>query len=398
MQIEEQSPAAICPECGTRLGAGFSSDLGRCMICLLRVGFESGNAASSAEMFRPTVDRLGTYRIERRDDGTLWELGRGAMGVTYRAIDTSLRRSVALKLIDSEWIKRGVEARERFMREARAAAALRHVNVATVYQFGVHEETGQYFCAMELVEGETLETRVRRSGPLDAVPAIEIALQVSSALTAAEKQGLVHRDLKPANLMLVGQEDEVTVKVIDFGVAKALADEPDAMGLTHGGFVGTPAFASPEQFTSAPVDVRSDIFSLGAALWYLLTGQTPFPGATVEQIRASQESRALPLGQLKAARVPRCLVSVLVAMLAREPAARPAIRELAARLQVCRAKLLDRWKIARRVALAAILIAITISAASLLFRPSTPTASSSSGRATISAKSVAVLPFENAGG
>ena len=194
----------------------------------------------------------------------LWELGRGAMGVTYRATDTSLQRPVALKLIDAEWIKRGAEARERFMREARAAAALRHPNVAAVHQFGVHEESGQYFCAMELVEGETLETRVRRTGPLDALTAIEIALQVTSALAAAEKQGLVHRDLKPANLMLVGAEDEsLTVKVIDFGVAKALAEKADAMGLTHGGFVGTPAFASPEQFTDAPVDVRSDIYSLG---------------------------------------------------------------------------------------------------------------------------------------
>ena len=136
----------------------------------------------------------------------LWELGHGAMGVTYRAIDTSLQRPVALKLIASEWVKRGAEARERFMREARTAAALRHPNVATVYHFGIREENGQCFCAMELVEGETLETRVRRTGPLDALTTIDIALQVSSALTAAEKQGLVHRDLKPANLMLVDAE------------------------------------------------------------------------------------------------------------------------------------------------------------------------------------------------
>src|SRR4029434_5223588 len=122
---------------------------------------------------------------------------------TYRALDTSLRRAVALKLIDSEWVKRGAEARERFMREARTAASLRHPNVATVYHFGIREENGQCFCAMELVEGETLETRVRRTGPLDALTTIDIALQISSALATAEKQGLVHRDLKPANLMVV---------------------------------------------------------------------------------------------------------------------------------------------------------------------------------------------------
>ena len=188
------------------------------------------------------------------------------MGVTYRAVDTSLQRPVALKLIDSEWVKRGAEARERFMREARTAASLRHPNVATVYHFGIREENGQCFCAMELVEGETLEMRVRRTGPLDALTTIDIALQVSSALAAAEKQGLVHRDLKPANLMVVerrragcersrnpgdAEESDAVVKVIDFGVAKALVEKPDAMGLTHGGFVGTPAFASPEQFTDA---------------------------------------------------------------------------------------------------------------------------------------------------
>src|SRR5262245_35619886 len=303
----QATSAAICPECGTRLEGGFSRGLGRCMICLLRVGFDDAEEPDET-LFAAVTDRLGNYRIEHHDDGTAWELGHGAMGVTYRAIDTSLQRPVALKLIASEWVKRGAEARERFMREARAAAALRHPNVATVYHFGIREENGQCFCAMELVEGETLETRVRRTGPLDALTTIEIALQVSSALAAAEKQGLVHRDLKPANLMLVAADSEadasnsrqseirgIVVKVIDFGVAKALAEKPDVMGLTHGGFVGTPAFASPEQFTDAPVDVRSDIYSLGATLWYLLTGNRPFQGTTIEQIRASQRSRVLPL-------------------------------------------------------------------------------------------------------
>src|SRR6516165_12450677 len=348
MQAQATS-AAICPECGTRLEGGFSPNLGRCMICLLRVGFDDVEEPDET-LVGAVADRLGNYRIERGDDGTAWELGRGAMGVTYRAVDTSLQRPVALKLVASEWVKRGAEARERFMREARTAAALRHPNVATVYHFGIREENGQCFCAMELVEGETLEMRVRRTGPLDALTTIDIALQVSSALDIAEKQGLVHRDLKPANLMFVStaldasdsspgkaEEVETVVKVIDFGVAKALAERPDAMGLTHGGFVGTPAFASPEQFTDAPVGVRSDIYSLGATLWYLLTGRRPFEGATIEQIRASQRSRALPIEQLKAARVPSRLTSLLVSMLASEPAARPTVRTLTLQLQDGRA-------------------------------------------------------------
>ena len=233
MQTQATS-VAVCPECGTRLDGGFSRGLGRCMICLLRIGFDGVEEPDEAA-FTSVEDRLGNYRIERRENGSLWELGRGAMGITYRAVDTSLKRPVALKLIDSEWAKRGAEARERFMREARTAASLRHPNVATVYHFGIREENGQCFCAMELVEGETLEMRVRRTGPLDALTTIDIALQVSSALAAAEKQGLVHRDLKPANLMLVAvapdtddsipgkaEKAETVVKVIDFGVAKAL--------------------------------------------------------------------------------------------------------------------------------------------------------------------------------
>src|SRR5215510_6727385 len=315
MQAQATS-AAVCPECGTRLEGAFSRNLERCMICLLRIGFDDAEEPNE-NLFAPVTDRLGNDRVERHDDGAHWELGRGAMGVTYRAVDTSLQRPVALKLIDSERVKRGTEARERFMREARTAASLRHPNVATVYHFGIREENGQCFCAMELVDGETLETRVRRTGPLDALTTIDIALQITSALATAEKQGLVHRDLKPANLMVVEADSEadvrksggveapgIVVEVIHFGVAKALGEKPDVMGLTHGGFVGTPAFASPEQFTDAPVDVRSDIYSLGATLWYLLTGHRPFKGATIEEIRASQHSRALPMEQLKAARVP----------------------------------------------------------------------------------------------
>ena len=271
------------------------------------------------------------------------------------------------------------------MREARAAAALRHPNVATVYQFGVREETGQFFYAMELVEGETLEERVRRLGPLDVLTTIDIALQVTAALEAAEERGLVHRDLKPGNLMLVARDDSgeqvgsdrssprecaprtdgirsamiPTIKVIDFGVAKAVAEKTNAMALTHGGFVGTPAFASPEQFTNAPVDVRSDIYSLGVTLWFLLTGHMLFSGRTIEEIQDARRSKPLPIDQLKAARVPRRFVSLLTSMLAIEPAARPAgARELSARLQAIRASITGRGKTAVRLALAAAIVGL----------------------------------------
>src|SRR5215831_18277189 len=197
--------ASTCPNCGGVLEKTTSGELG-CMSCLLRAGFGSeAMAQDSTPNASDDSERFGVYEIDRREDGSLYELGRGAMGVTYRATDTSLQRKVALKIIKTDIAERSVDTRERFMREARAAAALRHENVATVYQFGMRLETGQYFYAMELIEGETLDDRVHRTGPLDARTTIGIAEQVTSALAAAEKHGLVHRDLKPANLMLVNE-------------------------------------------------------------------------------------------------------------------------------------------------------------------------------------------------
>src|SRR5216117_851193 len=197
-----------CPNCGGALEETSGGGLG-CMACLLRAGVGSDEAVrqDSTHEELEGIGHFGVYEIDRREDGSLYELGRGAMGVTYRATDTSLQRKVALKIIKTDIAERNADARERFMREARAAAALRHEHIATVYQFGVRLETGQYFYAMELIEGETLEERVHRAGPLDARTTVGIAQQVTSALAAAEKRGLIHRDLKPANLMLLSADD-----------------------------------------------------------------------------------------------------------------------------------------------------------------------------------------------
>ena len=185
------------------------ADSAACLVyCSAGIGSEEETVQDSTPDAPEGGMRFGVYEIDCREDGRLYELGRGAMGVTYRATDTSLQRKVALKIIKTDIAERSADARERFMREARAAAALRHENIATIHQFGMRLETGQYFYAMELIEGETLEERVRRAGPLDASTTIEIAQQVTSALTAAEKRGLVHRDLKPANLMLVSTDGE----------------------------------------------------------------------------------------------------------------------------------------------------------------------------------------------
>src|SRR5215472_17093911 len=198
--------ARVCEACGSPIETTSAGDLG-CIACLIGTGLEC-EAAQSDTAFASAPDQLGAYTIDHHADGSAWELGRGAMGVTYRATDKALDRRVALKIINTDGGSRSAEARERFTREARAAAALRHPNVATVYQFGVREATGQFFYAMELVEGETLEERVRRLGPLDVLTTIDIALQVTAALEAAEERGLVHRDLKPGNLMVVPSSDE----------------------------------------------------------------------------------------------------------------------------------------------------------------------------------------------
>ncbi|HEY1582646.1 MAG TPA: protein kinase [Chthoniobacterales bacterium] len=364
---------AICQTCGARIETTASGDLG-CLACYLRAGL--GGAADPSPIEVP--DSLGIYRIERHEDGAPWILGQGAMGVTYRAHDASLNRPVALKLIDADFARFSSMARERFMREARAAASLRHPNVATVYQLGIDEETGQCFCAMELIEGETLEDCVRRSGPLPAQKVREIARQIAGALVVAEKNGVIHRDLKPANIMITESDgpDEIAIKIIDFGLAKALGETSDWRSLTDGGFIGTPAFASPEQLARSPVDVRSDIYSLGATLWFLLTAQLPF-GETAPA--------RPPVAQLKAARVPASFISLLVAMLAPESAARPAAAEIAAKLEA-----VPRHR--ARTAFVIIGLAIAALVVGYFFSRARPVSPPFAG---VPSKSLAVLPFQN---
>ncbi len=385
------------------------------MFCLLQAGIAS-EKETVQDSTRDTLEggmRFGVYEIDCHADGSLCELGRGAMGVTYRATDTSLRRKVALKIIKTDIAERSADARERFVREARAAAALRHENIAVIHQFGMRLETGQYFYAMELIEGETLDERVHRTGPLDPRSTIGIAQQVTSALAAAEKHGLVHRDLKPANLMLVNAEDPEAmsrdqtgskrsrmralrrsgipiVKIIDFGLAKAFHTGTDPKSLTHDRFVGTPAFASPEQFEHSALDVRSDIYSLGETLWFALTGKPPFPGHTLSEIHRAQKSNQLPVQQLKAAHVPFRLRSLLGSMLAFEPASRPGTPELAARLQRCSQEA-RKTRRSRVALIAAAILTLGMSTFFLTYRPKVE------NTVLIPApeKSIAVLPFEN---
>lgn len=269
-------------------------------------------------------EKFQHYEVLRKPDGSLHELGRGAMGVTYKAFDTNLRFHVVLKVINPAFLDSEV-VRQRFLREARAAAGLRHANVASVFHLGNEDDT--YFYAMEFVDGETVDARLRRDGPLPLRLALEIALQVTRALVAADKQKLVHRDIKPANIMLHDEDDGgIAVKVIDFGLAKAV--ENDGMGemtLTQGGFLGTPHYASPEQLEEKEVDIRSDIYSLGVTLWSMLTGKAPFSGS-MAQVMSKHLYKEVPVEQL--AGMPASVVTLLKHMLEKQPDNRPQVGEL----------------------------------------------------------------------
>src|SRR5580692_299783 len=249
----------ICPVCGS----GFSGGLKFCPVCMLSMGVQeeiefeeaSREIVRSASVSEGSPQRFEHYEVLVSEDGKPIELGRGAMGVTYKAFDVDLHCPVTLKVIAERYL--GDEsARVRFLREARAAARLRHSNVASVLRLG---RTGSsYFYAMEFVEGETLENLIKRSGRFEIKLALEIVTQVAAGLAAIHKQKLVHRDIKPSNIMVSLEEGgAVTAKIIDLGLAKP-ASEPSSQTAisTPGGFVGTPDFASPEQFAGLQVDIR----------------------------------------------------------------------------------------------------------------------------------------------
>ena len=386
--------AGVCATCGKSIT--HPGPDGECVRCLVSFGFlaedhqvEQGSEGNQARL-GPL--RYAHFEVEVNADGFPVILGSGAMAVTYRARDTVLNSTVALKVISRKLAEDAI-ARARFLREARAAAQIHHPNIARVIHYG--EQDGECFYAMELVHGETLEARVQRDGPLPLSLALEVVEQTARGLAAGEECGVIHRDLKPSNLMIESHAgDQLLVKIIDYGVAKVMAAQTDATYRTQAGFIGTPAFASPEQFEEAgqqQIDTRSDIYALGVTSWYLLTGHTPFAGRSIEEVRARQAEN-LPLKQLKNARVPVECVTLLKSMLARDPAKRPqTARELLTKVHRCclRFEPVARRR-RKRLVLASAGLALALALLLLAnFVYQRTHSSSELGR------SIAVLPFEN---
>jgi serine/threonine protein kinase len=201
---------------------------------------------------------FGHCQILRNADGTPIELGRGAMGVTYKALDTHLRFVVALKVINVEMLRDELCCR-RFVREARAAARVRHENVASIFHLG--KQDGFYFYTMEFVEGESLDRVIRRSGRLEPTVALRVIRLVAAGLEAMASQNLVHRDIKPGNIMVSPEGAKIVqAKIIDLGLAKSAVDDDSISAISNpGSFAGTPAYASPEQLDGLDDDLRSDL-------------------------------------------------------------------------------------------------------------------------------------------
>jgi eukaryotic-like serine/threonine-protein kinase len=254
------------------------------------------------------LGRLGRYDIER-------VVGSGGMGIVFKAFDSELHRVVAIKALASHLSSSGA-ARKRFAREAQAAAAVLHPNVLPIYN--VEDNRSIPYLVMQFISGESLQARVDREGPLELADSLRIARQTASALAAAHQQGLIHRDVKPANILLEESTDRTILG--DFGLARTADDA----SLTRTGIVaGTPHYMSPEQAIGDSIDSRSDLFSLGCVMYFMLSGHPPFRAANAMAIlRRICDNRPKPLWTLNP-RVPREVSDLVDRLLNKKAVHRP---------------------------------------------------------------------------
>ncbi|HEY2841687.1 MAG TPA: serine/threonine-protein kinase [Pirellulales bacterium] len=268
----------------------------------------------SLAFLQPPSDTVYLGRLAQFD--VMRVLGRGGMGVVLEAFDSRLQRNVAIKVLDPELAGDEI-ARQRFCREARAAASISHENVVAVHQVEKAGEEGLPYLVMQVINGESLEQRLTREGRLPLREIVRIGMQASHGLAAAHAQGLIHRDIKPGNILLEAPQDRV--KLTDFGLARVAED----VKLTRTGYVsGTPLYMAPEQALDEPTDHRADLFSLGAILYEMCAGHPPFTGNSVLVIlRQIADTKHRPLREIDPT-IPQWLSETIDRLLAKKPADR----------------------------------------------------------------------------
>src|SRR5688500_2469958 len=314
-----------CPRCGRPVA--IDAPGGLCSTCLLEAGAEPFSAGSGSTDFMPTrssaAAEVAVRRAPRLSEGDRWGsyqigrlLGRGGMGEVYDAEHVPSGRRVALKVLSSPL--QSAEERARFLREGQLAASVSHPH--TVYIFGSEEIDGTPVITMELLPGGTLKDRVVADGPFPVADAVAAVLDVIGGLDAAAAAGILHRDIKPSNCFV---DHDGVVKVGDFGLSISTLARDVHQQLVTSGFEGTPQFAAPEQLRGEPLDVRADIYAVGATLYYLLTGRPPLDATDFRELISKVASETPQSPRVLRRDIPRGLAAVVLRCLAKAPAGRP---------------------------------------------------------------------------
>ena len=291
--------ARLCPRCLLQAGLGSQTDPDP------TVAF-AGGAGTPADHAR-SRRAFGPYRILRL-------LGRGGMGVVYEAEEQETGRRVALKVLGRQFDS---PQTHRFLREGRLAASINHPN--SVYVYGTEEIDGTPTIAMELVSGGTLQERVKNDGPMPVPIAVNAILDIIAGLEAAQAIGILHRDIKPGNCF---EDSGGAIKIGDFGLSISTAARAETNITAEGTMVGTPAFCSPEQLRGEELSTRSDMYSVGGTLFYLLTGRVPFEGHNIVQLTANVLEKPVPSPRDFRKEIPKGLAGAIQRCLAKQPAKR----------------------------------------------------------------------------